>query len=209
MIIAVDGPSASGKGSVSRRIAAHYGLAYLDTGLLYRAVARDMMAAGLALDDEHAATEAARSLRTDSLNDPRLRERRMGDAASRVAAFPGVRAALLDFQRQFAARSGGAVLDGRDIGTVVCPQADVKLYIVASAQERARRRYLELCGRGEPVREHDILMDIIARDRRDSERANAPSRRADDAHLLDTTKLDIEQVFKAAVELIESALHRR
>ncbi len=208
MIVAVDGPSASGKGSVSRRIAAHYGLAYLDTGLLYRAVARDMMAAGLALDDEHAAAQVARELQTQSLDDPRLRERRMGDAASRVAVFPSVRAALLDFQRQFAARRGGAVLDGRDIGTVVCPDADVKLYIDASARERARRRYLELCARGENVTPEAIMDDIMARDRRDQERAIAPSRRADDAHLLDTTNLDIDQAFKAAIDLIETVLHR-
>ncbi|RIA47337.1 (d)CMP kinase [Dichotomicrobium thermohalophilum] len=205
MIIAVDGPSASGKGSVSRRIAAQLGLPYLDTGLLYRAVARDMLDQGLPLDDEDAAVRAAKSLDLDGLDDPRLRERRMGEAASRVAASPAVREALLELQRDFAHRPGGAVLDGRDIGTVVCPGADVKLYITASAEERAHRRYLELRDRGEHVDEDEIYQDILKRDHRDQERSAAPLRKADDAHLLDTTNLDIEQAFKAALGLINAA----
>jgi len=205
MIIAVDGPSASGKGSVSRRLADHFGLSYLDTGLLYRAVARDMLDQGLPLDDEDAAVRAARSLDLSGLDAPRLRERRMGEAASQVAASPAVRDALLALQRDFAHRSGGAVLDGRDIGTVVCPKAEVKLYITASPQARAHRRYLELRGRGEDVDEDQIYQDILKRDRRDQERSAAPLRKADDAHLLDTTNLDIEQAFKAALGLINAA----
>ena len=205
MIIAVDGPSASGKGSVSRRLADHFGLPYLDTGLLYRAVARDMLDHGLPLDDETAAVHAARALRLDGLDDPRLRERRMGEAASRVAAFDGVREALLALQYDFARQPGGAVLDGRDIGTVVCPGADVKLYITASAEARARRRFLELHERGEDVAEEEIHQDILKRDRRDQERSAAPLRKADDAHLLDTTNLDIDQAFKAALGLMNAA----
>jgi cytidylate kinase len=205
MIIAVDGPSASGKGSVSRRLAAHFGLPYLDTGLLYRAVARDMLDQGLPLDDEDAAVRAAKSLDLNGLDDPRLRERRMGEAASRVAASGAVRAALLELQRDFAQRPGGAVLDGRDIGTVVCPDADAKLYISASPEERARRRFAELRERGEQVDQEEIYQDILKRDRRDQERSAAPLRKADDAHLLDTTNLDIEQAFKAALGLINAA----
>jgi len=205
MIIAVDGPSASGKGSVSRRLAAHFGLPYLDTGLLYRAVARDMLDQGLPLDDEDAAVRAAKSLNLNGLDDPRLRERRMGEAASQIAASPAVREALLEVQRDFARRPDGAVLDGRDIGTVVCPEADVKLYITASPEERAHRRHRELHERGEHVDEDEIYQDILKRDRRDRERSAAPLRKADDAHLLDTTNLDIEQAFKAALGLINAA----
>jgi len=209
MIIAVDGPSASGKGSVSRRIAAHYGLSYLDTGVLYRAVARDMLDQGLPLDDEAAAVRVARNLDFGRLDDARLRERRMGEAASKVAALAGVRQALLEVQREFAGQPGGAVLDGRDIGTVVCPDADAKLYITASAEARAHRRFLELCASGESVEESQVYQDILDRDRRDQERTTAPLRKADDAHLLDTTKLDIEQAFKAALGMIDAALDRK
>lgn len=207
MIIAVDGPSASGKGSVSRRIAAYYGLPYLDTGVLYRAVARDMLDQGLPLHDEAAAVRVARNLDFDRLDEARLRERRMGEAASKVAALAGVRQALLEMQREFAAQPGGAVLDGRDIGTVVCPDADAKLYITASAEERAHRRFLELRAGGETVEESQVYQDILDRDRRDQERTTAPLRKADDAHLLDTTKLDIEQAFEAALGLINAALN--
>lgn len=205
MIIAVDGPSASGKGSVSQRLAAHFGLPYLDTGVLYRAVARDMLDQGLPLDDAEAAAHAARNVNLQALDDARLRERTMGEAASRVAALPEVRQALLEVQREFAHRPGGAVLDGRDIGTVVCPDADVKLYITASAEARAWRRFEELRARSEEVDAEDIRQDILKRDRRDQERSAAPLRKADDAHLLDTTNLDIEQAFKAALGLIDAA----
>ncbi|MFP3921593.1 MAG: (d)CMP kinase [Dichotomicrobium sp.] len=205
MIIAVDGPSASGKGSVSRRLAAHFGLPYLDTGVLYRAVARDMIDQGLPLDDAEAAARAARNVNLQALDDARLRERYMGEAASRVAALPDVRQALLEVQRAFAHRSGGAVLDGRDIGTVVCPDADVKLYITASAEARAQRRFEELRALGEDVEAEEVHQDILKRDRRDQERSTAPLRKADDAHLLDTTNLDIEQAFKAALGLINAA----
>jgi CMP/dCMP kinase len=205
MIIAVDGPSASGKGSVSRRLATHFGLPYLDTGLLYRAVARDMLDQGLPLDDDNAALRAAKSLDLSGLDDPRLRERRMGEAASQVAALPAVREALLELQRDFAHQPGGAVLDGRDISTVVCPEADVKLYVSASARQRAHRRFLELRERGDRVDEDEIYQDILKRDRRDQERSAAPLRKSDDAHLLDTTNLGIEQAFKAALGLINAA----
>jgi len=180
MIIAVDGPSASGKGSVSRRLADHFGLSYLDTGLLYRAVGKKALDQGRGTLDPGVAELVARELTP-------------------------VRDALLALQRDFAHRSGGAVLDGRDIGTVVCPKAEVKLYITASPQARAHRRYLELRGRGEDVDEDQIYQDILKRDRRDQERSAAPLRKADDAHLLDTTNLDIEQAFKAALGLINAA----
>ena len=209
MIVAVDGPSASGKGSVSRRVARHYGLHYLDTGILYRAVAREMLDKQMSLDDEESAERIARNLDVDGIDNRRLRERGVGEAASRVAAFPGVRAALLEVQRAFAMRSGGAVLDGRDIGTVVCPDADAKLYITASAQTRARRRFLELRDSGAELEERQVYDDILERDKRDRERISAPLRKADDAYLLDTTNLGIEQAFKAAVDLIEAALRRK
>jgi len=206
MIVAVDGPSASGKGSVSRRVAAHYGLHYLDTGILYRAVAREMLDRDIPLDDAQTAQRIARDLDVDGIDKRRLRERGVGEAASQVAAFAGVREALLEVQRAFAKRPGGALLDGRDIGTVVCPDADAKLYITASADTRARRRFLELRESGAQVEEWQVHDDILERDRRDCERAAAPLRKADDAYLLDTTNLDIEQAFKAALGLIDAAL---
>lgn len=206
MIIAVDGPSASGKGSVSRRVAAHYGLHYLDTGVLYRAVALEMLDNNLPLDDVQAAERIARNLDVDRIDQSRLRERGVGEAASRIAAFAEVREALLEVQRAFANRPGGSVLDGRDIGTVVCPHADAKLYITASAETRARRRFLELREAGAEVEEWQVYDDILQRDKRDRERATAPLRKADDAYLLDTTNLDIEQAFKAALGLIDAAL---
>ena len=209
MIIAVDGPAASGKGTVSRMIADAYGLAYLDTGLLYRAVARDVSAAGGSLESEPDAVYAARRLDTTTLDDATLRLTGIGNAASIVAGHPGVRSVLLDLQRDFAGRPGGAVLDGRDIGTVVCPDADVKLFITAAAEVRAERRYLELLKRGEKVTREGILDTIRTRDQRDRERASAPMRPADDAMLLDTTDLDINQAFGAAVELIKRKIGQR
>ncbi|MEW5965144.1 MAG: d(CMP) kinase [Pseudomonadota bacterium] len=203
MIIAVDGPAASGKGTLAKRIAAHFGLAHLDTGALYRAVARDVAKAGFRLDDTWAAVACARGLDPTSLDDPGLREAHVGEAASIVARIPEVRAALLGYQRAFAARSPGAVLDGRDIATVVCPGADAKLFVTATPEERARRRHAELAGRGETEPFETVLADIRARDARDSGRGAAPLKMAPDADLLDTTELDIEAAFDAAVGLIK------
>ena len=203
MIIALDGPAASGKGTLARRLAAHFQLPHLDTGLLYRATARALLDAGQRLDDEKHAVEAARSLALTDFEEPRLRGREMGEAASVVAAIPAVRAALLNVQRAFAHRPGGAVLDGRDIGTVICPEADVKIFVTASAPTRANRRALELAGRGEKVDYADILADIVKRDERDANRASAPLIAAQDAVTLDTTLLDIDGAFAAALEIVE------
>jgi cytidylate kinase len=203
MIIAIDGPAASGKGTLGRRLAAHYGYAHLDTGLLYRAVARAVLDRGQALTDLDAAVAAARALDLARFEEARLRGREMGEAASTVSAFPPVRDALLAFQRGFAAQPPGAVLDGRDIGTVVCPEAHVKLFVTARAEERARRRYAELRGRGEPAELAAILADIERRDARDANRAAAPLRQAADAVLLDTTRLDAEAAFRAALRIVE------
>jgi cytidylate kinase len=202
-VIAIDGPAASGKGTLARKLAAHYGLPHLDTGLLYRAVAFALLQAGLSLDDRSAATRAAETLDAQGLTDSRLRDRAMGEAASRVSSVPEVRAALLAWQRKFASDPAGAVLDGRDIGTVVCPAADVKLFITASAQERARRRHRELAERGEAASLEGILADIEARDARDSSRSAAPLRMADDAVRLDTTELDVASAFAEARAIIE------
>jgi len=203
MIIAIDGPAASGKGTLARRIAAHFGLACLDTGLLYRAVARDVLESGGSLEDEQLAASLATTLDTRTLGDPGLRLPSAGDAASVVAKFPRVRAALLDLQRDFARQEPGAVLDGRDIGTVVCPDAAVKIYVTASTEVRARRRHAEQMARGEPVTYEAVLEGIRQRDARDAGRANAPMTCAEDAILLDTTELDIEAAFDAAVGLIK------
>jgi len=203
MIIAIDGPAASGKGTLAKRVAAHFGLACLDTGLLYRAVARDVLEQERSLEDEAYAARVARTLDTATLNDPALRLPGVGDAASVVAKFPKVRAALLDLQRDFARQEPGAVLDGRDIGTVVCPDADVKIYVTATAEVRARRRYAEQKARGEPVTYEGVLASIRQRDERDANRADAPMKAAPDAILLDTTELDIEAAFDAAVGLIK------
>ncbi len=203
MIIAIDGPAASGKGTLAKRVAAHWDLPCLDTGLLYRAVARDVRARRLKLTDTWAAVAAARSLEPDSLQDPGLRDRTMGEWASVAASIPEVRAALLAYQRAFAGQAGGAVLDGRDIGTVVCPKADVKLYVTASPQVRAERRFSELQARLEPVTYEAVLEDIQRRDARDAGRQSAPMRPADDAILLETSELDIEAAFDAAVGLIK------
>jgi CMP/dCMP kinase len=202
MIIAIDGPAASGKGTLARRLAAHFNLAYLDTGSLYRAVARDVRHAGLALDNPQSAAAAARTLDPTTLDDPGLRDPGVGDAASIVAKIPEVRAALLDFQRDFALQEPGAVLDGRDIGTVVLPHADVKIFVVADTEVRARRRYAEMKARGEPVTYEGVLEVIRRRDDRDRSRDSAPMVPAPDALLLDTSALDIEAAFDAAVRLI-------
>ena len=202
MKIAIDGPAASGKGTLARRIAAHYNLGYLDTGAMYRAVARDVKRAGLPLEDVAAATRAALHLDAASLADPALREASAGEAASVVARIPEVRAALVTFQRAFATKGRGAVLDGRDIGTVVLPDADVKIFVVADVAVRARRRFDELAAGGEAVTYDGVLAIITARDERDMNRSASPMKPAADALLLDTTHLDIEAAFDAAVRLI-------
>lgn len=210
MIIAIDGPTASGKGTLAKRLAAHYGLPLLDTGALYRAVALAVLDAGEDPMHEAAAVAAARNLDLAALDasDPRLRAGAVGQGASIVAAMGAVRAALLDSQRAFAAQPGGAVLDGRDIGTVVCPDADVKLYVTASSDARTLRRLQELHRRGESVSFDDLARDIAERDARDAGRADAPLRQAPDAHLLDTTDLSIEAAAAAAVDIIERARPR-
>jgi cytidylate kinase len=204
MIIAIDGPAASGKGTLGRRLAEHFGFAHLDTGLLYRAVARVLLDGGLALTDQDAAARAAQTLDVTHLDDPRLLGAEMGEAASVISAYQPVRDALLAFQRGFAGQPPGAVLDGRDIGTVVCPHADVKLFITASAEERARRRHRELLARGENPAYETILNDIRRRDERDMNRSNAPLRAAGDAVTLDTTDLDADGAFRAALELVKA-----
>lgn len=202
MIIAVDGPAASGKGTLARRLATHFGLRYLDTGSLYRAVALAVLSRARNPADEQAAVEAAAGLAPPDRDDPALRSEAVSAAASVVAAFPGVRAHVLEYQRRFAAQKPGAVLDGRDIGTVVCPEAEVKLYVTADPQVRARRRLAERESQGERVDYEALLADIRARDARDMNRAVAPLRPAADARLLDTSDLDIEAAFQAALRLI-------
>jgi len=206
MIIAVDGPAASGKGTLAKRLAEHYGLSYLDSGALYRAVARDLLRAGARLEDRASAERAAHAIDPASLDDPALRGADMGKAASIVAQYPELRAVLLERQRIIAQTPPGAVLDGRDIGTVVCPDADIKLFVVASAKERARRRHEELQASGDTTSFEAVLDEIERRDARDRDRATAPLVRAPDAHLLDTTILDIEAAFRAAVDLIDAAM---
>jgi cytidylate kinase len=208
MIVAIDGPAASGKGTIGKRVAAHYGLAYLDTGTLYRAVARDTLASGGDPADAHAALKSAKALDPSTLGDASLRGLGLGEAASLVAKHGEVRKALLAYQRDFARAPCGAVLDGRDIGTVICPDADVKLFVTATAEERARRRYLELKQAGVAMTEAEVLADIRRRDERDKNRAAAPLRKAPDAYLLDTTNLDIDAAFKAAIDLIDAAMGR-
>ena len=209
MIIAIDGPAASGKGTLAARIAAHCGLPVLDTGLLYRAVARDVRARGAALEDPVAAAEAARHFDPATLDDPKLRGYGIGEAASIVGRIPEVRAALLKLQQDFAAQPGGAVLDGRDIGTVVCPEADVKIFVTASPEVRARRRFLERSARGEATTYEAILDEVRRRDARDAGRAAAPMRPAADAFLLDTSNLDIEAAFNIAVGEITRKVGQR
>ncbi len=195
--IAIDGPAASGKGTISREVARVFGFAHLDTGLLYRAVGRRM------LDGEHP-IEAAQALRAEDLEVDGLRSPGVGDAASKVAVLPEVRAALVDFQRAFARRDGGAVLDGRDIGTVICPEAEAKLFVIASPEVRAQRRYAEYVAAGEEVDYDQVLEDVRARDARDMGRADAPLRPADDAVEIDTTGLGIEEAVAAAIRAIEA-----
>jgi cytidylate kinase len=206
VIVAIDGPAASGKGTLARRLAQHYGLPHLDTGLLYRATARALLDEGRRLDDVAPAVKAARGLALIDFDEAALRGREMGEAASVVAAIPEVRAALVEAQQTFAGRPGGAVLDGRDIGTVICPNATVKIFVTASPETRAQRRALELRSRSEPSDYARVLADILHRDRRDSGRATAPLKPAADAMILDTTDLDVEGTFHEALRLVEEKL---
>jgi cytidylate kinase len=203
-VIAVDGPAASGKGTVAQGLARLYGLPLLDTGLLYRAVGV-MAQRRIGRVNEEAAEAAARTLNPEVLDDPQLRTRAAGELASQAAVFAGVRAALLDFQRAFAAQAGGAVLDGRDIGTVIAPQAPAKLFVTARPGVRAERRWKQLKAQGETVSLEDVLADIHIRDERDSGRAAAPLVMAEDAVLLDTSDLSIEQAADAARRIVETA----
>lgn len=209
MIIAIDGPAASGKGTLAQRIAGHFGYVWLDTGLLYRAVARAVIAAGWDLEDERRAATLASTLNLAQLGDPDLRTATIGEAASIVAKHPSVRAALLDFQREIARTPPGAVLDGRDIGTVICPDADVKIFVTADAKVRAQRRFEEYVRRGEQI-DYDEVLDIIRqRDARDAARVAAPLVQAPDAILLDTSAMDIETAFAAALDIIQRVTARR
>jgi cytidylate kinase len=209
MIIAIDGPAASGKGTLGKRLAAHYGLRHLDTGLLYRAVGQAMLRGGHSLDDHEQAAATARSLDLAQFDEAALKGHTAGEAASIVSAIPEVRAALLQWQRDFAAAPPGAVLDGRDIGTVICPHADVKIFVTAAAQVRARRRALELRAQGETADESEILADINRRDARDTSRPLAPLKPAPDAHILETSDLDIEAVVRNAIGIVERVRHGR
>ena len=207
--IALDGPAASGKGTLARRIAAHYGFHHLDTGLTYRAAARALLDAGLPLDDEASAARMAREVDLARLDRAVLSTHAIGEAASKIAVMPEVRRALVEAQRRFAATPPGTVLDGRDIGTVVCPDAAVKLYVTASPQTRARRRYDEIRASGKDADYGEVLADLERRDARDMQRADLPLRPAADAHLLDTTEMGIEAAFRAARDLIDRAMGGR
>lgn len=202
MLIAIDGPAASGKGTLARRLARHFHVPHLDTGLLYRATAAGVLDRGERLENVEQAVAVARGLALTDFDEDRLRGRDMGEAASVVAAIPEVRAALIEAQRRFAARPEGAVLDGRDIGTVICPDAPVKIFVTAAPETRAQRRALELAGRGETVDFAAILDDIRKRDERDSGRSSAPLKAAADAITLDTTKLGVEEAFAAALKIV-------
>jgi len=204
MIIAIDGPAAAGKGTIALKLAKHYGLNHLDTGLLYRAIGRLMTEQGLDVDNAAEAGAVASKLKAKDLNHPDLRGREAGELASRVAVHPEVRAALVDFQRNFARTPPGAVLDGRDIGTAICPEADIKIFVTASPEVRARRRTDELNAKGRDVPYERILAEILERDERDSHRSAAPLRQADDAVRLDTTALDAEAAFAAAIEIVDA-----
>jgi len=207
-VVAIDGPAAAGKGTIARAVAARFGFDHLDTGLLYRAVGKRALDQGHGVLDEGVAALVAGELTAADLEAEGLRGAMIARAASKVAAIPEVRKALLDFQRRFAAREGGAVLDGRDIGTVICPDADVKLFVIASDETRARRRLNELLGRGEDATFVQVLADLHSRDARDAGRADAPTRQAEDSHLLDTTELAIDAAVDKATQIIEQALDR-
>ena len=205
MIIAIDGPAASGKGTLGKRLAAHYGLRHLDTGLIYRAVAKRVLDVGRPPDDVAAAVAAAQALDPAGFDEPALKTPAVGEAASVVSAIAAVRTALLAFQRDFAAQPPGAVLDGRDIGTVICPDADVKIYVTATPEVRARRRAAEYRAQGKAINDASVLADIVKRDERDQNRAAAPLKQASDAHLLDTTHMNVEAAVTAAIAIVEHA----
>jgi cytidylate kinase len=204
MIIALDGPAASGKGTLGRRLATHYNLRHLDTGLLYRAVAKALLDGARRLDDADAAVAAAKRLDPAAFNERELKRPALSEAASQVAGLPPLRAALVAFQRAFGRKPPGAVLDGRDIGTVIFPDADVKIFITATPEMRARRRALELREDNPGINEAEVLADIRKRDARDMSRAVAPLKAAPDAHLLDTTHLDIDAAVRAAIDIVEA-----
>jgi cytidylate kinase len=204
MIIAIDGPAASGKGTLGKRLAAHYGLRHLDTGLIYRAVAKALLDAGHSPANRARAVAAAEAIDPSRLDEPALKSQAVGEAASLVSAVPEVRKAVLAFQRDFGRTPPGAVLDGRDIGTVVFPDADVKIFVTATADVRARRRAVELREAGNRADEAEVLADIQRRDERDTKRSVAPLKPAREAHLLDTTHLDIDAAFRAAIDIVEA-----
>jgi len=206
ILIAVDGPAASGKGTIARALAAHFGLPHMDTGLLYRAVALTMFRFGGNPGNEFEAVRACEGTAQVDPSDPELRSEAVSAIASRVSTYPGVRAALLDRQRSFAAQASGAVLDGRDIGTVIAPNATAKLFVTASAEVRAQRRVRELLERGMPAHYDDVLIDIRARDARDSGREAAPLAQADDADLLDTSEMEAAEAIAAAIALVEKRM---
>ncbi|MGZ3411900.1 MAG: (d)CMP kinase [Xanthobacteraceae bacterium] len=205
MIIAIDGPAASGKGTLGKRLAKHFGFRHLDTGLLYRAVAKAMIDARHTLDDREHAAAAARALDATTFDETALKRHDVGEAASVVSAIPEVREALVAFQRTFAAQPPGTVLDGRDIGTVICPDADVKIFVTATPDVRASRRFLELQAQGSSISLAEVQGDIARRDERDRSRAIAPLVPALDARLLDTTHMNADEAFQAAIELVEAA----
>ncbi|GEO85315.1 MULTISPECIES: (d)CMP kinase [Alphaproteobacteria] len=207
-IIAIDGPAAAGKGTLSRLIAEHYGFHHLDTGLTYRAVAKALLDAGLPLDDETVAEKMAIEMELAGLDRSVLAQHHIGEAASKIAVMPAVRRALVAAQRKFATKKPGTVLDGRDIGTVVCPDATIKLYVTASPEVRARRRYDEIVGGGGAAVFDEVFSDVKKRDERDMGRADSPLKPADDAHLLDTSEMSIDAAFRAACDLIDVALKK-
>lgn len=209
MIIAIDGTTSSGKGTLAKRLAAHYSLPHLDTGLLYRAVGKAAMDAGMDLADEAGCAALAVSIDLSDYDERELRTAGVGAAASIVAVLGDVRRALFDLQRAFAHQPGGAVLDGRDIGTVIAPDADVKLWVDASVEERARRRFLELLGLGQDVTEHGVLLQLKERDTRDSQRKDAPMKPADDAIWIDTTRMTPDECLAKAVEIIAATLAKK
>ena len=209
MIIAIDGTTSSGKGTLAKRLAAHYSLPHLDTGLLYRAVGKAAMDAGVDLADEAGCAALAVSIDLSDYDERELRTAGVGAAASIVAVLGDVRRALFDLQRAFAHQPGGAVLDGRDIGTVIAPDADVKLWVDASVEERARRRFLELLGLGQDVTEHGVLLQLKERDTRDSQRKDAPMKPADDAIWIDTTRMTPDECLAKAVEIIAATLAKK